>query len=451
MRTGWLVIGCLVFFRLQTVFADGMFIRPLIDEETETTIAFIEEETHQRAFLYYDASDEIERLIIEVQTGMFSGNFAWFIPLPPAYTIPDVQVEEIPASSNVFTDLERLTAPAVVLRKYYYGDRPRGCVLGCEAYSGTDNLVLDENEETQKPDVVVWESGETASFEYTHLSSPTVPALVTWCDTNGYGQPDDSVQAVLLDYVEREWSFVLIQGTKDVETPSGGCVSITFSPAVDPVFPLAISAPGHLSLMAVDLYVVSTDYIEPGRGSPGFTVRAKVYSNPLSVRAELIENDGYPWYVDLFSSFGGFADGNAIPSAADLLAMVLSNQDLLEQRELAAGDGSWWRFFSRTLTVDELDRDVYPPVNEYLQDLLPSAGLVFTRFWRSFSLDEDLEDVFFSEAFDEVPFAGSLNVTADVYDPERASNSAGVDLSLVFGLLIWIAAKMALQIRRRRG
>ncbi|MBN1686725.1 MAG: hypothetical protein JW852_08730, partial [Spirochaetales bacterium] len=61
--------------------ADGMILRPVISEtETQEVIAFTEKETRQRAFMYHDPVGEIERLVIEVSTGMFSGPFAWFLP-----------------------------------------------------------------------------------------------------------------------------------------------------------------------------------------------------------------------------------------------------------------------------------------------------------------------------------------------------------------------------------
>lgn len=447
-----LIFGCLFFLQVIVAFADGMFIRPIIDEETETTVAFIEEEKHQRAFLYYDAANEIERLVVEVQTGMFSGDFAWFIPVPPAYTTPDVQFEEITATSNVFTELERLTAPEVELRRVYYGAPPSsGCMLGCAVNLGSA-LGAGENEETQKPDVVVWESGETASFVFSHVSAPTVPALVSWCVDNGFGEPDDSVQVVLLDYVNRSWSFVLVQGAKDTETPNGGCVSLTFSPAVALVFPLTISAPGHLSPMPIDLYIVSDTYFEPATGTADFSAQAKVYPDPLRVEADFIMDEPDLWLYGSYAPYNSFFDEAAIPQAAELLDMVLVDQDLREQRENSEGSGSWWRFFSQVLTAEDLSNELYAPVNEYLGDVVPPAEFVFSRFYRWFEPDEELVDVFFTEDdFQDIPFAARLHITADVYDPDRDSSSAGIDLSLGLGLLIWAGAKTAMRMQRRRA
>ena len=448
----FLIIGCLAFFSLFKVCADGMVLRPVFDEQTQTEKAYAEEETHQRAFLYYDWASKTERMIIEVRTGMFKGSYAWIIPLTPVSTEPVVQFEEIPAELNTFTQIDRATAPEVSLRTYYVGDyQPRGCVIGCADVLSAGRNVADETDETGQPEVVVWDSGETASFSFSHVSSQTVPDLVAWCSANGYGDLDGITQTVLLYYVERDWSFVLVQGTKNGAS-SAGCVSLTFSPAERPFFPLAISAPGHRSRMPIDLFVASMDYIEPSAGSAEFLVQAIISGEAGGVSTQLLKYGTDPWYGEVLYSGGIFQDAGAIPAAAEILERALASISLDMQREYEHGDESWWRFYSRSLTVDDESDAIWMSVRGFLSGLSLPSGLVFSRFQRSFDVRDELEDIFFDWRYRAVPFEAHIYAEASVYDPENAGQSAGPDLSLVFGLLIWVSVKTVGRMRHgRRG
>ena len=441
-----------VFFPFCRIYADGMFLRPEIDETTQTvTGAYAIEETHQRAFLYHDPTTATERLVIEVRTGLFSGLFAWFIPLPPADPAPLVQFEEIPAEANVFTELDRLTAPEMVLRKHYLGDaqQPRGCMFGCGANAVMELGLKDDASETQQPEVTVWDSGETASFTYSHVSSPTVTMLVDWCLDNGYGAPSSSVQNVLSAYVNREWSFVLIRGAKGKKSAYGNCVSLTFSPITTPYFPLAISAPGHKSRMPVDLFVVSPGYIEPDIGTRD--LYAQVYLAPGMgfIETYLIEPGAEIWYDQYIHSFAHFADEADIPTPGEILQGVLSDPYIADDRDYRTGTGSWWRFFSGDFRVYDGDQ-LTATVLEYLNGLTPPIWMVLSRFQRSFFPGESLEDIRFVPGTGAVPFAGRLYVEVAIYDPEIAMG-AGADISLIVGFAIWSVAKTAARRKRRRG
>ena len=438
---------CFALIRLS---ADGMILRPVLDVATQIEQAYAENEMHQRAFIYFDDETLTERLVVEVRTGVFTGPFAWFLPIPPAEVVPDVDFEEISAEENVFTALDRMTASEVILRKHYLADREPGCIMGCGYQetlgSNSDLETIDEGEDRQEPEVEVWQSGETASFIFSHVSSPDLLSLVDWCDQNGYGLPGEEVQLVLEDYIDRGWTFVIARGIKDLETGHGGCVSLTFSPTDVPYFPLAISAPGHRSSMPIDLFVASPSVLKPQAGVA-----------PLHVQANFSE-----YYVDLqlgqpgtefFSSpnpFGLYASEDEIPSAGEIFSSVLANWELATLRDSQYGNDSWWLFFSDVCIVDDPNDELGSTAADYLGGLSPAAELILSRFQRSYYADDTLTDVVFMDGGWDVPFTGEMYVDVNVYVGDIDSRSAGGDMSLPLGFALWLTAKVAGKMKRRR-
>lgn len=107
------------------LFADGAmvyYVEEGISSEAES--AAIGEHS-QRAFLFFDQNEQIERLVFWVKTDEFQGRFAWIVPIPP---VPEgalesaAKVKELQNSSTVFLLLDQLTSPSVTMTKHFIAE-----------------------------------------------------------------------------------------------------------------------------------------------------------------------------------------------------------------------------------------------------------------------------------------------------------------------------------------
>jgi hypothetical protein len=251
-------------FSDMTLFADGMILTEIVGSSTEESN--IIEEGSQRVFIYYDPLSLKERIVIEVETQIFQGGFAWVIPLPYVPVEPvraPASVAEIDGGTTAFDALEEISASSLMIVKHYMTYKPEspsgfGCAcagpsLGDSGEQAIDNHIFP---------VDIWQEGVTESFSYVHLSGGTVAEIAGWLHSNGYGSLNEATGSLLSVYSAQGFSFVVLKADKVDASVSNPCISITF-PSDKAFFPLAISALGTREPVNITLYVCSTEALTP--------------------------------------------------------------------------------------------------------------------------------------------------------------------------------------------
>ncbi|MBN1696579.1 MAG: hypothetical protein JW881_03605 [Spirochaetales bacterium] len=453
MKT-FFIFSVFTMIMLQSAAADGGFFIELIEQgEASRPIT----EHAQRAFLYYDESNGLERLVVEAKTEWIRGSFAWFIPIP--YVPSDFSqyiydhVDEVLGGGTEFDRLNDFSAPVLTLKTYRreYSGGMSYTVFSCFVSSASmdaDGRVSDSETEETGIDDILWSEKVTENLSF-YLVSGTVDQISGWFPDHSFGFLPDEYRDVFGHY-EREdgFSILLITGRENTGSAFHSGVSVTF-PAEEAFFPMKVSGPGSGETLDLLLYICSDIPIEPAGEVRDY--RAEMFFNAGEVF--LLDRDTPwmdEWEVQNRITFGRpYWSGDAMHDEAFMAVCdgILAEIGLSTDGSLPSD--TFWRQRRVHLTGNDCP---------FIADLAaPGNELTLSRFRKSYygRLSEHYppdgpDDIAFVRAQPD-EFMGEIRIHALIDDGySRAAHSDPPDIGFIIPFLFPLWLKGCQFMKRRR-
>ncbi|WP_433159147.1 DUF2330 domain-containing protein [Kribbella sp. CA-247076] len=192
-------------------------------------------------------ADGTEQLTLSMAINGSSKKAAWIMPVPAA---AKVELGE----DGLFSRLERLTRPKVVVRKTYWPFRDLGIMGGGRDSAGAPMAGAG---------VTVREQMRLGPFSVARLDGSSGAAVTDWLRTNGYVVPD-TLAANLTPYLTEKWEIVAVKlaPAEDGERMSGATPPLRLTFASDRiVYPMRLSK-GATTDQTVTVYVAAEHRVD---------------------------------------------------------------------------------------------------------------------------------------------------------------------------------------------
>jgi hypothetical protein len=458
MRFKQLFIIIVLFVSIYgSIAADGGFFIEVIEQDEESQLIT---EHAQRAFLYYDEEEGLERIVIEAKTEEMTGSFAWFIPIP--YVPSDFNqylanhIDEVYDSEAAFDSLNDRAAPILTMKSYREEVRydQERTIFGCfaTAKSGEDSGSLSdaETEETGIEEIV-WAEKMTQNLAL-YLVSGTVDQIAQWFYDHSFGVLSEEYREIFSSYeYEDDFSILLITGHENTPSAFHTGISITF-PASQPFFPMRISGPGSGRTLDLVLYVCSDLPLKPdglvkdyraevvfNAGDVDLLERDEMWKSEWHVRDMLLY--GRPYYAaDIMNDSVFWAECNEILTNVGLSMNGSLPSDTFWQQSCVLARADLLPF-----VLDITDPGKYLYLSRFqkayfgrLSEMYPPAGL---------------DDITFVQALQD-EFRGEIRIHVLVDDPGYHSALPTIpDISFILPFLfpIWLKGRRLIKRRKRAG
>jgi hypothetical protein len=284
----WIAVA--ILFVSEAAFADGVYL-------PERAYPALPRIPVQRALIAY--RDGMETLVVESAMETESPSVGWILPLPAE------PVELAAADGGMLTTMAVCTGPAVThdLHNVYW---PAVLILGLVAPVAL-KAMLSKNGVTlggvlawilwyglmfslfspaggtspSHTAVAVRASQRIGKYDVAVLRAPAAAALSDWLEENAFHPLDERGLALVEDYINRGWCFVVARLVRDEggeATPHP--IAATF-PAAEPVYPMRLTALAG-STVHVELYVAADRMAE----APRFRCAASAVYHPLPKEEE---------------------------------------------------------------------------------------------------------------------------------------------------------------------
>ena len=199
----------------------------------------------ENALVRYD--DGTEQITLSMAINGSSKKAAWIMPVPAA---AKVELGE----TGLFSRLDRMTRPKVVVRKTYWPFRDLG-VMG----SGRDGAGAP----TAGAGVNVRQEMQLGPFSVARLEGTSGTAVTDWLRTNGYVVPS-TLAANLTPYLTEKWEIVAVKlaPKQPGESMSGATPPLRLTFASDRiVYPMRLSK-GATTAQTVTVYVAGAHRVD---------------------------------------------------------------------------------------------------------------------------------------------------------------------------------------------
>lgn len=218
---------------------------------------------YERALVAWDGSRQDVVMSFQVSGG--SDTAAWIMPVPS-------EAEVALADTDLFTDLDRITAPRIEYRDDWWptfswlipgGDASDGAVGGA-APAGVNVL----------------EHRRIGPFDVTRLAAGDARALANWLGDNGFPSPA-GLEENLSAYVAKRWQLVAVKLVPDGGTLTGDLQPLHLSfDSESVVYPMRLSR-AATSPQTIDLYILADHRMEPEATPIAGTRPNLEYAGPL--------------------------------------------------------------------------------------------------------------------------------------------------------------------------
>ncbi len=289
------------------------------DEASQTSetlaTASIEAETDQRAFIYYDAATRIQRLVLDVRTAAFAGDFGWIVPIPhqpaDAQSFLDTEVVEVDGAG--FDELSAATEPTVELVRHYVTETATpgrsGGFFACSAPLAGDGLPESTSSDKTEAELEqrAWGTRSTENYDLSLYSGSDFEAFLSFLEADaGFatGTPDilrrEPAYSALAPYfvgglVEGDdragpFSILILRSTRARDT-TPPAVQIDF-PTDVPFFALTVSRPALAEEMNISLLLAGSEAFAPEAAVQAFKLELNMDEASYSVYSdELLQKD----------------------------------------------------------------------------------------------------------------------------------------------------------------
>ncbi len=452
------MIPALFLTAVALLYADGLPF-PLVNSAGTEDLQPLNE-TDQRAFLIYDDSEGLQRVVLDVKTEEYEGDFVWFIPIPHVPLDGEVFLEdsitEVDAAG--FDLLSEWTEPRFLLevREILWYSSPS--IFSCSPASGGQDSRLQDSTSLDDSRASDWASRSTGSYQvsvYTGSSFDDFVAHVATeigTDTSSalerargslIGYFDDSLSTD--DGAPGPFAMLVLEGSRNTPSTSSPAVQID-TPTEAPFFALTVSRAAFVQTMDVSVYTAGEVPLEPaGAITPfeghvilnGWPVSSEFAPGGIHLGREQENVDFY--FADEVVTWGRYFDLDFIVSDS-FESHYSAWMSYFRSRVSSAGYALEGR---TTKESDEIP---------YLDGILGSSDEVtVSRFFRRYEDAEDLHDLVFEEA-QRADWVGATDdyrgiVRLYAYYQIVVSNNTA-DLSFLLPLVFpaWLLAR-----RRRRS
>lgn len=443
-------------------YGDGALIA--VDTGAATAQTFVVTETDQRAFLYYDSSGGIERLVLDVRSEAFSGDSLWLIPIPhqPASSQAYLEGSVSEVVSDGLDALFAATEPEinVIAHEVTVEFHSPGFGFACAPMTGGDTPVESGEPTTEEAEPTSpWDERTTESYDLSLYVGSDFDEFLSLIATEIGGEAGERVQTVVADQREHlagyfgeavagragPFSMLLVRGRRSTEASVSSALQIDF-PTESPFFALTVSRPGFGTRMSVTLLTAGPHPLEPDDGvEPYHLELALDYRNSGTEYGSETVFDGSVYHPSMpyafRDEFGEPWFSEALAEAIDVAtagASFFGRQALLSPEQVAqAGFGSVSEATNELPYTTDLPAGTNPAGHD----------LWLGRFRRVYATAGELSDVIFGPAVDE-PFRGRVDAHISVDAEEPVG-----DLSIFFALAFpgWVSLrKVWRRLTRRR-
>ena len=436
-------LSMVVFFAAASAFADGGYF-PRIEVSQETVEAFREDA--QRAFLYYDADTGDQRLVLDVQTAAFSGDFVWLVPIPhvPAdgADFLDTAVAEVP--SEGFADLAALADPEIslVVHEVRESFGATGGFFACApmAGGGSDS---QRAEQDLAPEEDTWAQRSTDSYVVSLYTGTDFDQFVSHIAADIGAGTADAVEAgrdalegyfsadlVEDDTIAGPFSMVILEGSRREEAASSPAIRLDF-PTDAPFFALTVSQVGFEGHMEVEVFTAGPLPVLPADGSIPFRAEIDFLDGTFGFGEEFAGGYNY-WFYDPpdYSAASGFVSRSDL-EGAEFDARV---EELIDEVRAAMGLQG---------LAQEHRSPQWTTGLPYLDGLgVASPSVVLTKYSRLYGSAADMEDIVFATPdpaetdVEELQrsFTGQVRIHAAVRADLEETQTGNADLSFLLAL-----------------
>ncbi|MBM3994319.1 MAG: DUF2330 domain-containing protein [Planctomycetes bacterium] len=162
----------------------------------------------QKVFITWDPAEKVETFTVQPK---FEGNALDFGMVIPTPTQP--KLNEMPRDFfkhlAVYTILKQRQSPvSKILPQYGFG-RGKGGFGGAPQASATADSDRRQNDESEKPKVIVLEAGIVGSLDYKIITAERADDLFQWLKDNKYNYSGD--EATLNHYIQKKWIFTVMK------------------------------------------------------------------------------------------------------------------------------------------------------------------------------------------------------------------------------------------------
>ncbi len=435
-----LVLCLAVFLAVDSVYADGGYF-PRVEVTQETVEAYREDA--QRAFLFYDASSGKQRLVLDVRTAAFSGDFVWLVPIPHVPDDPAAflgsEVSEV--SADGFDDLAAITDPDVTLvihevREPYAST---GFSFAC-APAAPGNTTAETSEQDLDSTDDTWAQRSTDSYALSLYTGDDFDQFVNNVSTDigagtasavaaGRDALEGYFDATLLqdDGIPGPFSMLILEGTRQDEIASSPAVRLDY-PTDAPFFALTVSQVGFEEHMDVAVFTAGPLPVFPTAGSIPFLAEIDFLDGTY------VFGYGYDYWFyyppDYYEPVGFVSASSLEGSGFDTRVEELLGEVRAEMGRI--GLAAEHRSLQWTADMPYLDG---------LESA--AASLVLAKYSRVYGSAADLEDIVFTTPDPaETPvqelyrsFSGHIRVHAAVHADWEQAPTGSADLSFLLALV----------------